>query len=325
MNINENSIITLLIKADTLENLDIQFSKLINDYCDDFQIKIYDIYYLRNGKDEIVHGIDRLGIKMKPRTFRKGSYYCTAIHSRKRIKLQTHEKTKFRFLYPITWGKKTRKLVILDSINEPENTGLLNLAFDLYTNQFNLMTSRDHDFLTGLLNRQVFNRTLNIIMKQDKDAGIALLYFTHIILIDIDHFKKINDLHGHMIGDEVLIILAQIMMAELRPNDLVFRYGGEEFAIILNNVSNSKAIQIIDRLRETIASNRFPRVDGVTISAGIAEIDSIDAHRCIDKADKALYYSKDQGRNMVSFYSQLVSSGILPEKATKQSIIIWDN
>jgi diguanylate cyclase (GGDEF)-like protein len=123
-------------------------------------------------------------------------------------------------------------------------------------------------------------------------------------MMDFDGFKSINDKYGHLAGDKVLVDCAQYVMAHLRPYDRVFRYGGEEFLICLPDTDLATAHDIIDRLREELASLQFP-ADGqgtfqVTVSFGIASLDgSVPVEQSIDHADKALYVAKMAGRNRV--------------------------
>jgi diguanylate cyclase len=139
-------------------------------------------------------------------------------------------------------------------------------------------------------------RELQEFVRRDHACSIAMM--------DFDGFKSINDKYGHLAGDKVLVDCAQYVMAHLRPYDRVFRYGGEEFLICLPDTDLATAHDIIDRLREELASLQFP-ADGqgtfqVTVSFGIASLDgSVPVEQSIDHADKALYVAKMAGRNRV--------------------------
>lgn len=151
------------------------------------------------------------------------------------------------------------------------------------------------DDLTELPNRRALNESL-IHWQQFKqrypDTKVTMA------LIDLDHFKRINDQLGHLSGDAVLQEFASYMNQRIRATDLLARYGGEEFALILPNTSAEQANHIIDDLRERVAETPFLGDTSVTFSSGIAEInpnESLDSW--ISRSDKALYAAKDLGRN----------------------------
>lgn len=156
------------------------------------------------------------------------------------------------------------------------------------------------DGLTGLLNRRAFDQTLSDIIQQNKPHKTCLS------LLDIDHFKRINDTHGHIIGDNVIKYVASLMKKHARPEHYVARYGGEELAIIMPNTSKSQAIEIAENIRLEMEKSRLKRktdnapLGSITISIGIAELQADDDHESfISRADKALYQAKETGRNKV--------------------------
>ena len=128
-------------------------------------------------------------------------------------------------------------------------------------------------------------------------------------LLDIDHFKKINDKHGHLIGDHVLREIAAIAKRSLRESDVICRWGGEEFLLLLKNCSLEKATSIAENLRSTIAANDFSRTTdlakgrlSLTVSMGVAEYKSNESEDSMfERADIALYQAKEAGRNSVYF------------------------
>lgn len=129
-----------------------------------------------------------------------------------------------------------------------------------------------------------------------------------LLFIDVDDFKAINDTYGHMRGDEVLKIIGEAILLAVRKQDMVFRYGGDEFAVILQNASKEEAFQVAER----IFSNVKRSVDGlttfmkVTVSVGIAVLDEefTDKKMLLEAADKSLYEAKRLGKNRVAMYSQ---------------------
>lgn len=167
------------------------------------------------------------------------------------------------------------------------------------------------DALTGVHNRHwmldAFPRALHRCELNNSPSAI--------MMADIDHFKRVNDTHGHLVGDLTLKTIARCMTENLRPNDLFVRYGGEEFALLLPDTDIKDALTVAERLRKTIADSRIQRDDlsfQVTVSIGISpahceNIMSGHPHEekleiLIDQADKALYCAKEQGRNRVVIF-----------------------
>lgn len=159
------------------------------------------------------------------------------------------------------------------------------------------------DGLTGLLNRREFLRQAEQLAQQCEggDTGCALMLF------DLDHFKQINDTHGHLVGDEVLRAFARIARSALRRNDLLCRYGGEEFAALLPDTGSAEAYGIAERIRQSFASCRDGSLAlvGPTTSIGIAvhRGAGIPLFRLLEQADQALYCAKSEGRNRTSVYA----------------------
>lgn len=127
-----------------------------------------------------------------------------------------------------------------------------------------------------------------------------------VVLCDLDNFKGVNDIHGHLAGDTVLKRFAKLMKDNVRVNDLVGRWGGEEFLIICPNTGSEGAKQLSINLKELFAAYLFPDIGHVTASFGIAEYNdiSIGIDELLNNADVALYESKNSGRNDVTVYQQ---------------------
>lgn len=157
------------------------------------------------------------------------------------------------------------------------------------------------DALTGLFNYRHFKYVLQAEMDRSKRSGIP----TSMVMIDLDHFKSINDTHGHEVGNIVLKQVASILVSEVRTTDVVCRYGGEEFAIIFPETHMNLAVKVADRIRQTIAFTPVECSAGdinVTASMGAsvymkASILPIDEF--IDSVDKYLYEAKQSGRNCI--------------------------
>jgi two-component system, cell cycle response regulator len=127
-----------------------------------------------------------------------------------------------------------------------------------------------------------------------------------VLMIDLDHFKRINDEFGHMLGDDVLRAVSAIFVRQLRKLDIVCRYGGEEFAIVLPATEGTSAATVADKLRRAVANTEFPGIPySVTISIGVADFPSNGIKRddIVRAADAALYDAKESGRNQVCLAS----------------------
>jgi len=162
------------------------------------------------------------------------------------------------------------------------------------------------DGLTGIYNRRYFEMQIATEIERASryDGRLA------IIMIDIDHFKRLNDEFGHLLGDEVLRQVSDVFGQQLRKVDVVCRYGGEEFCILVPQTSGGNAMEVAEKLRRMVESYRFPGVPvKVTISAGVAEFPTHGRTRdeLVAAADAALYTSKEAGRNRVSPASAAVA------------------
>ena len=157
------------------------------------------------------------------------------------------------------------------------------------------------DPMTGLHNRRWLEDMYAREMNRSNIGNFKLVAF----MLDIDHFKQVNDTYGHLAGDLVLISVAQTLIRSLRPSDMPVRYGGEEFSIFLPGTSDENARIIANRIRSNIENMSITLNDGtilqVTVSIGYAErIENDSVESLIDRADKALYYAKEHGRNCIS-------------------------
>ncbi|OEH94056.1 sensor domain-containing diguanylate cyclase [Bacillus solimangrovi] len=167
------------------------------------------------------------------------------------------------------------------------------------SNHLNLLHSEVQlDGLTQLVNRKTFD----IVIKEWIDANMSFA----IIMLDIDHFKKVNDTYGHLVGDEVLKFLASIIKKVAREDDLCFRYGGEEFGILVKHINVEDAKKMAERLRQKVAETVSPTGQPITISLGVTVYreEDIDEKIIIQRADKALYCSKANGRNKVTVINE---------------------
>ena len=167
-------------------------------------------------------------------------------------------------------------------------------------NQEELERLANIDSLTGLLNRGAILRKLSEQMKHAKRYRDEL----SLSLLDIDHFKKVNDQYGHLTGDDVLEQVAILMWQNIRDADIIGRYGGEEFIIILPRTDLSSALNVAERVRKMIEASKMKDPEGnmfgITVSQGISIYKlGEDEHSLISRADNALYKAKGNGRNRV--------------------------
>lgn len=213
---------------------------------------------------------------------------------------------------------------------EPLSAHALDLVqgvLQTYNNLLGLLDYGEKDALTELLNRKTFDgaffkatadhRTEDNNQGPDRrvslpDEGVWLA------VLDIDHFKRVNDNFGHLIGDEVLLLLARLMRASFRFHDQLYRFGGEEFVILMRCDSVDHAHTALERLRLRVQEYAFPQVGTITVSIGCSMLLPNDTPSgAFGRADKAVYYAKEHGRNQVCNYQALVASGLIVEQAAE--------
>ena len=155
--------------------------------------------------------------------------------------------------------------------------------------------TRAHDLLALALTDPLTGASTRRKLEQDvvESADVCVL------MIDIDHFKEVNDRYGHPVGDEVLRRVGRVLLDQVRDGSAVYRYGGEEFCVILSDVTLLTACSVADRLRSSIALTRMPTAESVTISLGVAHGASDALDTVIRQADAALYEAKRAGRDTV--------------------------
>jgi diguanylate cyclase (GGDEF)-like protein len=163
------------------------------------------------------------------------------------------------------------------------------------------------DALTGINNRRHFNLQLTNEYARAKRYGSPL----SLVLLDLDHFKVLNDVHGHHEGDKVLKHVATLVSQHLRTNDFVARIGGEEFVVLLPSTNQNEAFQFIERIREEIAHLTLTTDSKInmkiTASFGIAELspETASEEALLKQADQALYKAKSNGRNQTLIFTHL--------------------
>lgn len=161
------------------------------------------------------------------------------------------------------------------------------------------------DALTGISNRRNFDSLLQQELARTRRYDTRL----SCIMFDIDHFKKVNDNYGHLLGDEVLKMIGEVLRNELRSHDIYARYGGEEFVVLLPETGIEAARKVAEKLRNAIASQTVRHNKhsvNVTVSLGVAEYNPekmTAATEMVEAADKALYEAKDAGRNRTKLFN----------------------
>jgi diguanylate cyclase (GGDEF)-like protein len=144
-------------------------------------------------------------------------------------------------------------------------------------------------------------------------------------VVDVDHFKRVNDSFGHLFGDEVLLRMGELMRKTFRGGDRLFRFGGEEFVVILNAADEKLAAASFNRFRISVENHEFPQVGQVTCSIGFTAVSAMDVPTdVVGRADEALYFAKEHGRNQVCCYEQLVAEGAIEKPAPAEAPVADD-
>jgi len=209
--------------------------------------------------------------------------------------------------------------------------------FSVYQNYQSLLDYSERDALTGLFNRKTFDEQfsrhnpLAAVPRPpvgssdgaEQRIGEEGVLQQWLAVVDIDHFKQVNDRFGHLYGDEVLILLANVLRASFRSHDRIFRFGGEEFVVLLRATTLQTAHKVFHRFRENVQNHAFPQVGQVTVSIGFTSTASGSPVEILGKADQALYYAKAHGRNQVCFYDQLLASGALQSRVTHEDMELF--
>lgn len=240
-----------------------------------------------------------------------------------------------RIIFPVPQTDQPRYLIDIslpENLSADKRIALMGLI-EYFGNHLSLLDYGEEDTLTGLASRKTFDKhlfellgkaaadePLNSPSEQRRQGNTTGSHW--IAVCDIDHFKSVNDTYGHLIGDEVLIMLAQVMRHSFRFDDQLFRFGGEEFITLLQPTNQEFAQNALERFRKNIEKQTFSRVGNITVSIGFSALLPHDTPTdAIDRADEALYYAKHHGRNRVECYEQLVADGNLAAKTIEKGEI----
>lgn len=191
---------------------------------------------------------------------------------------------------------------------------LVALAIANAETQARLIAQAAHDPLTGLANHRTFFERLDVEVRRARRHGHRL----SMVMFDIDHFKRVNDRHGHLAGDGVLVECAARLAASARAEDTLARIGGEEFALLLPESDARAAWLAGERARRAIADAPFPQVGRLTVSAGVAELrQDMSVMELFRRADAALYWAKDHGRNVCMLHAPEQEAALGARPATQ--------
>lgn len=206
-----------------------------------------------------------------------------------------------------------------------------------YRNVLNLLDYCERDTLTSLLNRKSFDEVFYSIIDNlrhphseaetstssgQRQPLPAASYW--IGVIDVDHFKRVNDEFGHLIGDEVLLLIARLMRSTFRHADRLYRFGGEEFVVLLRAHNPEQAHMVFERFRKNVQDFAFPQVGHITASIGYTQVRASDTPpSAFERADKVVYLAKSQGRNQIRGYELEPGFGSAPEPSHSNSIELF--
>ncbi len=228
-------------------------------------------------------------------------------------------------LITVSWNGREGRVLELRTQEPltPDQATTVSGLIALYRNCLQLLDYSERDTLTGLSNRKTFDERLARMLHEEPPDDTSRMASrlprrrhsgpdTHhwLAVVDIDHFKQINDRFGHLYGDEVLILMAQVLRSAFRHTDRIFRFGGEEFVVVLAPTEPQHARMVFERCRRKVEETAFPQVGRVTISLGYCRIAPGDTPNIIlGNADEALYHCKRNGRNQVCSYEELQAAG----------------
>jgi diguanylate cyclase (GGDEF)-like protein len=182
----------------------------------------------------------------------------------------------------------------------------------VYQNFVRVLKDSEKDTLTGLMNRRRLEQDLagRLDASREGRRGKDQLCRDYLAVLDIDHFKAVNDTFGHLIGDEVLLTFANVVRRSLRDGDRCYRYGGEEFVVLLRELRRDQIETVLERLRGQVANHVFPQAMHITVSIGYSRIDGqAFPAEIVEEADRALYYAKNHGRDQVRDFQALLRAG----------------
>lgn len=240
-------------------------------------------------------------------------------------------------LFPIATEREVVGVLEIASLARLEGAAQRTVCsiLKIYHNFLGLLDYSERDTLTGLLNRKTFDESFlkavaDLVPRERasaasqerrheaRDAGYWLG------VIDIDHFKRVNDSFGHLIGDEVLLLLSRLMRNSFRFHDLLYRFGGEEFVVLMRCQDEASALQAFERLRHNTRQYAFPQAGRITISIGFTRVRVGDTPAsAFERADRAVYHAKGAGRDQVQSHALLLAQGLVEEHAQTSAMELF--
>jgi len=229
-------------------------------------------------------------------------YSGTRSHLNEQAVISRDEDGRYISKHPIPVSNDSSAELMVVMGESPINYELLIDGFaKIYRNYLIVLHDSERDKLTGLLNRRTLEERLSRCFSIMPDTPVEITAW--VAIIDLDHFKQVNDRFGHMIGDEVLLLFAQQMSNYFSCNEQLFRFGGEEFVILLPQQTMEQCQATLEGFRLHINSFRFPQITNLTFSCGVCGVTPQEYLPTImDHADSALYYAKEKGRNQIHFF-----------------------
>ena len=253
---------------------------------------------------------------------------CTALVQGTPVRLETAAGT--RCIFPLGSDHETVGVLEIETGGalEPSDERVVASILRIYRNFHALLDYGERDMLTGLLNRKSFDDAFLKALADTAATGDTSASDLddgrrrreparhYLGVIDIDHFKSVNDRFGHLIGDEVLLLLARLMRGSFRYRDQLYRFGGEEFVSLVRCPDDASALRVFERLRANTETYPFPQVGRITVSVGFTELRLTDTPAsAFERADRAVYFAKANGRNQVRSHRVLVERGDLADAA----------
>lgn len=314
-----------------LELLEVSLLKTLHGFIHPTGLSLYKVSGRGEVRSQVVHGPDqceviREGFDVRPEleaVFRQH-------RETEKAKVQVQVSEGVLIVMAVLESRATTTFLVINATESmrDEDTRMIDGMLQIYRNFCQLLQESQTDSLTGLANRKTFDECFSRVYElqpfeegttpvtlEKRKTTPANTYW--LAMIDIDHFKSVNDRFGHLYGDEVLILMAHLLKSALRNDDLVFRFGGEEFVLMIRCQGRQEATGLLERLRKSVETQDIPQVGHVTISIGATEmVRNTFAGTLLDYSDKALYYSKQHGRNRLTFFEDMVTEGLASREAS---------
>lgn len=299
-----------LIKCEDYHSLTINVLTIVKKFSNVIDVKSYEVFETRarNGSD-IKREKNRI-FRRFPLSF-QAAEPNDSIHTANKILDNLEGNTKNfecggkNYLLLDVKEVVPRRIILIEGMLGDKQKCLIEGLHSVYSSQTYLLDKKERDPLTHLLNRHSLDRIVNQVIDYYRSDKTQVQVDTNkrswLAVVDVDHFKKINDTYGHLFGDEVLVHMANIMRNNFRFSDFIFRFGGEEFLILINDTDDKGACVSLERLRKVVEAYAFPG-GSVTVSIGFACLDiKKSLSTLLEEADRAVYCAKNNGRNQVVF------------------------